>query len=352
LFRNGYAHWPLTLFLSINGRCNLKCRMCDIGQNKCDSMFYKNLAGAAEQPLDFPFERFKSLMDEVQHFRPYIAVTTTEPFLYPHIFDAVEYARSCNLLMNITTNGLLVEKNIDEILDSGLHRLSVSLDGPPHIHNEMRGVPRTYERVVNGLRLLAEKKKSRGVEYPEVLINSFICDTNHEYLLEFVENLPHDIIDHVNIKLMVFSTTEIVERHNSMFGERYPTTEACMPDDFAYNKFDLNLLCRQADEVQKRFGDLVTLHFEPDLHMFERYFFRPPEFMDDTRCVLPWFVTQILTSGQVIVLTRCYNLNLGNILETPFKEVWNGPIMRKFRIDLQKYGRFPGCARCDGVLYR
>jgi MoaA/NifB/PqqE/SkfB family radical SAM enzyme len=326
--------------------------MCDIGQAKCDSMFYKNLTGNCKNPLDFPFERFKTLIDEVRSFHPYIAITTTEPFLYPYIFDAIDYARSSGLLMNITTNGLLLEKRVDEILDSGLHRLSVSLDGPPRIHDEMRGVPGTYDKVINGLRMLDLKKKERGMQFPEVLINSFVCDTNHAYLLEFVESLPKDLISHVNIKLMVYSTKEITARHNSMFGHKYPATEACMPDDFAYNKFDIALLYQQTKEIAQRFKGLVALHFEPDFKKFERYFYRPSEFMDDTRCVLPWFVSQILTSGHVNVLTRCYNIDLGNIMEKPFAEVWNGDIMRQFRKDLQKYGRFPGCARCDGVLYR
>lgn len=350
--RRGYAHWPMTIFLSINGRCNLKCRMCDIGQQNCDSMFYKNLAGSGDYPSDFPIERFKTLIEEVKQFKPYIGVTTTEPLLYPHIFDAVKYAQLRDIKMNITSNGVLVKKYADEIIASGLHRLSVSLDGPARIHDDMRGVPGTYERVLDGILTVADKKETMGLDYPEILINSFICDANYEYLLEFVESLPLGIVNHVNIKLMVFSTNEIVEKHNSKFGDRYPATTACIPDDFAFDKINLSVFHKQTKEIQRYYKHKVKLHFEPDIKKLERYFFSPTEFMDNTRCVLPWFVAQILTTGQLIVLTRCYNLDLGNIMEKSFEEIWNGPKMRQFRRDLQRVGRFPGCARCDGVLYR
>jgi MoaA/NifB/PqqE/SkfB family radical SAM enzyme len=350
LDRRGRAAPPLTLFFVINGKCNLRCRLCDFGQQNQDSTFYKNLRGRTGQ--DFPFERFKSLMDEVEPFRPYIGITTTEPFLYPNIFDVVDYAARRGMNSNVSTNGLLLEKYVDDILDSGLHRLSISLDGPAPVHDKMRGLERTYERVTRGLSLLNEKKASLGSLTPHIYISTFISDANHAHLVEFMENLPVDGIDRINMKLMVFSTREMVEKHNRLFGDRYPTTEACIPRDFTPENVDIKVLRDQALEINSRFGSVCTLHFEPDSEKLERYFFRPLEFMDSTRCVLPWFVTQITNDGDILVLTRCYNLSLGNVMDTPFAEVWNGAKMRRFRVDLRKHGRFPGCARCDGVLYR
>ncbi|MFH1090828.1 MAG: radical SAM protein, partial [Pseudomonadota bacterium] len=112
----GFARPPLTLFIGINGRCNLRCRMCDVGQQNTESMFYQNLVGPDK--ADFPLERFKTLMDEVQAYRPYVGLTTTEPLLYPYIFDAVRYAGQKGLRMNISTNGVLVERFAEEIVDS------------------------------------------------------------------------------------------------------------------------------------------------------------------------------------------------------------------------------------------
>ncbi|PIQ86227.1 MAG: hypothetical protein COV73_04915 [Candidatus Omnitrophica bacterium CG11_big_fil_rev_8_21_14_0_20_43_6] len=350
LNKNGYAYFPLTLFFVINGKCNLRCRMCDVGQQNKDSMFYKNLKG--ENAQDFPFERFKTLIDEVHAFKPYIGITTTEPLLYSHIFDAIKYARAKGMDMNISTNGVLIEKYYKEIIDSGLHRLSVSLDGPEHIHDKMRGVPGTYESVLRGLQLLKEEKKMRGSGRPHIYISSYITDNNYAYLTEFLENFPLGGIERINMKLMVFFTKAMVLEHNKIFQDTYPATAACVANDFLPENLDIDKLCSQAKEIKRRFGHICTLHFEADKDKLKKYFYRPDKFMDDTRCILPWFVAQITAKGDLIALTRCYNVSLGNIMDKPFKEVWNGQKMRKFRKDLQRLGRFPGCARCDGVLYR
>lgn len=347
---NGYAKFPMTVFFTINGRCNMRCRMCDIGEKNHESMFYHNLAG--ENGADFPISRFKTLMDEFEPHKPYISFSTTEPFLYKPLFEAIDYARFRGMNLNVTTNGLRVEKFIDEIFESGLHRLSISIDGPADLHNEMRRVPLAYERIMRGIRLVAERKRQLGTMFPLIALNGFVADTNQGRLLETIENLPLDDIDHVNFKLMVFHTQKMVDEHNAKYGDKYPATATCLPDDFDPNAIDANNLVHQAKEINERFGDKVFLHFESNVENIEKYFFSPEEFMDRTRCVLPWFVAQITNDGELAVYTRCYDLRFGNVIENKFEDVWNGEKMRDFRKNLRHHGRFPACARCDGVLYR
>lgn len=350
LNRNGFAYPPLTIFLTINGKCNLECRMCDIGQKNKDSMFYQNLKGDSSQ--DFPYERFKTLIDEVSFYKPYFGITTTEPLLYPNMFEGVSYARSKDIYMNISTNGVLLEKKVDEILESGLHRLSISLDGPSHIHDKMRGIKGTYDKIMKGLEILTEKKKAMNLKFPQIYFTSFICDTNYNHLVELVEKLPKDGVDRINIKHMVFSTDKMVEKHNELYGDKYPATTSCIPEDFSPNNLNLEILYSQTKEIKKRFSDICTLHFDVDRQKMEQYYYRPLDFMDNTKCIFPWFIAQVNASCELMVFTRCYNINFGSILNKPLLDVWNAPKIREFRKDLKKHGRFPGCSRCDGVLYR
>jgi Fe-coproporphyrin III synthase len=346
----GYARNPMTIFLSINGKCNLRCRMCDIGTKAEDSQFFKNLAGEVGQ--DFPFERFKTLMDEVSHFKPYLGITTTEPFLYKNIFNAVDYANTKGIKSNVTTNGILVAKHVDDIIDSGMHKLTISIDGPAAIHNEMRGLKDGYERILEGLNALIERKKERNVNFPLIFISSFLADTNYRNAVEMMENLPLQGIERVNMKLMVFFTQEMAEKHNMVWGDKYPATPSCMPNDFVAPNIDINELFQQTSKLKERFSEKLILHFEPDKKMFEKFLFQPEEFIDSSKCVFPWFISQLTCDGDMIVYTRCFNKIFGNIMNQSFEEVWNGEPMREFRRDLQTHGRFPGCSRCDGVLYR
>ncbi len=60
---------------------------------------------------------------------------------------------------------------------------------------------------------------------------------------------------------------------------------------------------------------------------------------------------QVNTDGNVIPPQRCYPQIFGNLISDNFAEIWNGPKMREFRQDLQKYGRFLACTRCEGVNF-
>jgi MoaA/NifB/PqqE/SkfB family radical SAM enzyme len=169
-------------------------------------------------------------------------------------------------------------------------------------------------------------------------------------MVEMIENLPLDIIERINMKLMVYTTKGIVETHNSIWGDKYPATVSCMPDDFQPEKINVDILHEQVMEIKRRFGHFCNMYFDLDKAYLEKYFYQSQDFLDATRCIMPWFVAQITSSGDLIAMTRCYNIKLGNVMNRPFADVWNGEKMREFRRDLQRHGRFPGCARCEGML--
>jgi MoaA/NifB/PqqE/SkfB family radical SAM enzyme len=349
-FRNGFAFPPMTIFLTINKNCNLRCQMCDIGQRNKESIFYRNLIG--EEGEDFPLERYKGLIDECAHFKPYISITTTEPLLYKDLIPLIEYTVQSGLNINITTNGFLLEKFAEALVAAGLSRLSVSLDGPREIHDRLRGVKGTYDRVMAGLRAVEETKRRMGVTRPTVMLHTSITDYNHADLVRMVEGVPLDTIYHWNFKLMVFVTEEIARMHNEQFGYKYEATQACLAGDVDVSGIDIDVLYEQSKLLQESFGDKLTLYYDVSKEFLYKYFQHPEQFMDDSRCVLPWFVAQLTANGDMIGLTRCYPTTFGNVMDRHFLDVWNGPEMRRFRKDLKRYGRFPACSRCDGVLYR
>ena len=47
--KTGFAHSPTTIFIAINSVCNLKCEMCDFGQQNENSLFYKNKEHLTEE---------------------------------------------------------------------------------------------------------------------------------------------------------------------------------------------------------------------------------------------------------------------------------------------------------------
>ena len=330
----------------------MKCQMCDVGCHCEESMFYKNLIGpGAGGRGDFPVERFETLMDEIKDFKPFISITSTEPLLYDPLPRAVAAAKSRGISVNVTTNGLLLVKRYEELFEAGLQSLTVSLDGPAKIHDRIRGVPGAFEKVLEGIIKLIELKEKNGSVYPRISINSVITNLNASCLEELLNAIPLSKLEHITFALMTFCHQELADKHNELFGDKYPATRTCIDGDCDPSKIEVDTLHRELLRVEAAGGGKVHFFFRNTPEFLEKYFHHPDEFMDFRPCLFPWFTAQVTASGDLIGVTRCYPRSFGNILDRPFPEVWNGVEMREFRKELRKHKRFPACTRCEGVLY-
>lgn len=353
LSSKGYSRPPLSIFFIINSRCNMKCQMCDVGQNYSESIFYKNLIGGEGQQKgdDFPIERFESLMEEVKEFKPFISITSTEPLLYGALPLAVEAARSRGMNTNVTTNGLLLSRRHEELFSCGLKSLTLSLDGPSEVHDRIRGVPGGFEHILEGIQNLIDLKERKNSLHPTISVNSVITNLNVGSLKPLLDSLPMQYIHQVSFTLMTFCHQELADRHNAIWGDKYPATRTSVEGDCDPFQVDADALHDELEAIRKRYRKKVHFFFDNSSAYLHTYFHRPEEFLDSRFCVFPWFTAQITSNGDLIGVTRCFHRFFGNILNSRFEEAWNGPEMREFRKDLRKQKRFPACTRCEGVLY-
>lgn len=344
----GYAANPVTVYFSINSVCNLKCKMCDVGTQNEDANFYKNLRldGSRDQ---LSFDEFKGLIDQVKHFKPMIGITSTEPLLYREIVPCIEYCRQNGMEMLITTGGFLLPKYAKDFVRVGLKRLFVSLDGPPAVHNQIRGVKDSFERATEGIRMISQAKKESGAAEPQVFLNYTISNHNYQCLEAFMESVADLEIERVNFTMMNFVTQDVADEHNRLYGAEYPATVNCLGGGTDPAAVDIDVLWGQLQAVKAKYGDKVAVLPDVDRKTLDVYFKQPAAALNGNRCMVSYFIAQIIANGDVIPYTRCYNVTLGNIRNEPFEKIWNGPKMRKFRKDLRKHGHLPACVRCDQI---
>lgn len=349
LSKSGYSRPPLSVFIHVNTRCNLKCKFCDAGQDDHDSMFYRNLKGSDSSEM--PLEDFKNIIDKVKHFKPFIGIPALEPMLYSHITEAVRYIKKNGMRSSIATNGTLLEEKSRDIMEAGLTKLVISIDGPKSHHDSIRGVPGTFRKVIAGIQRLDELKRKLGRIEPIIYVNYVIFEDNFDKLLAMVEQIPLTMILQVDFRVMFFCTQELAEKHNKKFGEKYDATSACLSGGIDLKNVDTHIIYDQFQKIKQKYGNKCRLFFDHGEEGLRQYYHEPEIFLDNTKCVFPWYTMQINTDGTAIPPQRCYPNDFGNILEEDFETVWNGKLMRQFRKDLRKYGRFPACTRCEGVNY-
>ena len=337
---------PNTVFIAVNSICNLRCKMCDVGQKNINSQFYKNMSSSGKE---LSIERLKLLIDEIKSFRPIIAVTSTEPLLYKDIMNFAQYSKSKGLEFHLTTNGYLLSKFAQEIVDSEIDVLSISLDGPQEIHNEIRGKNDSFQRAYEGIKLIEKIKKENKRFKPKINLNCCISDYNHGSLVYFMESVKDLEIDSVLLSHLNFVTKEMAKAHNKRFNKICPATPSSI-SALDLSRIDIDVLWEQISLIKSRYNNVI---FIPELNKTELdvFYNHPEQFLKGhDKCLVPWKSAQILANGDLTISTRCFNLKLGNINETSFQEAWNGREMKKFRKELRKMGAFPACTRCCGLL--
>lgn len=340
------SFWPATIYVSVNAVCNMRCKMCDVGTQTEGSQFWMNLIGPRQE---LSLERFKALVDEVQPFKPVIAINSTEPSLYRHLLEICDYAVRQGLEVQITTNGLRLEQQAEGLVAAGVQRIWVSLDGPDEVHNRIRGVKNAFARIGAGVRKINELKHGRGQVVPRFYTNFTISEHNYAYLVPFMEAIADWGFEAVTFSHMNFVTDEMAAAHNARFAHVVEATASSVAwADPA--KIDLDVLGPQIDEVRARWGRRVS--FTPELACDElaTYYREHSVVVRSKRCAVPWQSAQVLANGDVVPISRCFNIPLGNIYESSFAEVWRGEKMSVFRRELRDAGVFPACTRCCGIL--
>lgn len=340
------SFWPRTIYVSVNAVCNMRCKMCDVGTHTEGTQFWLNLIGPRQELSP---ERLRSLIDEVRHFKPVLAINSTEPSLYRHLIPICAYAKTAGLQVQITTNGLRLEQLAEGLVETRVDRIWVSLDGPAEVHNRIRGVKNAFERIGTGIAKITDLRRARGQTEPRFYTNFTISEHNYHCLVSFMEAIADWEFEGITFSHMNFVSEEMAAVHNAQYGHVVEAT----PSSIAWadpDKVDLNVLGAQINEVRRRWRNLVSFTPELEHHELPTYYHDHLAVVRSRRCAVPWQSAQILADGDVVPISRCFNIPVGNIYESSFADIWHGEKMRTFRRELRHAGIFPACTRCCGVL--
>ncbi|MDR1671364.1 MAG: TIGR04133 family radical SAM/SPASM protein [Alistipes sp.] len=177
LHRESVELHPLrTLFWECTLRCNLDCRHCG---SDCDS--------SPEQP-DMPLEDFLKTLDTITpHVDPHrvmVVFAGGEVLMRRDLEEAGREVYRRGYPWGMVTNGMALDgARFDSLLRSGLHSISLSLDGFEPDHTFIRRHPRSFESALRALRLI--------VREPSIVYDVVTCVTGESLsrLAEFREFL-------------------------------------------------------------------------------------------------------------------------------------------------------------------
>lgn len=147
---NAKLHTLRTLFWECTLRCNMNCRHCG---SDCKM---------APVP-DMPKEDFLKVIDDitphVDTHTTFIIFTGGEALLRTDLEEVGKELYRREFPWGVVTNGyLLDERRLQSLIQSGMHSVTVSLDGFEEEHNWMRQNPHSFDRAANAIQLLVKQR--------------------------------------------------------------------------------------------------------------------------------------------------------------------------------------------------
>lgn len=150
-------------------RCNLFCKHC----------YSSSGPNAVNSNLDTETIR-NVITDAHQLGYKVVSFSGGEPLLFNGLVESIAHAKSLGMVTTVTTNGTITDAEMIYELKAYLDLIAISLDGPPLVHNEIRGSKYAFDNLMVGLDLI----RNAGIRFG--FINT-LTRTNWEYLLWMAE---------------------------------------------------------------------------------------------------------------------------------------------------------------------
>jgi radical SAM protein with 4Fe4S-binding SPASM domain len=251
----------------------------------------------------------------------------------------VKLASSLGIKVTMTTNGTLVTKEkAKALVEGGLRGVNISIDSPIRkMHEKIRGVEGAFKSTTKAVELFRRYKHKGKLT---IRINTVVSRTNYE-TLETLPDLAHSLgADGINLIPVDDHCGEILSMRRKdiqHFNEK-------IAPKIAERAMALGLIL--SDEDAFPFGKSET---EVRLGRAGRYAFG---YYDKNPCYAPWSHSLIDFNGNVYVccMTREKIPPLGNIIQSSFKEIWEGTAYRQVRLKMHPPALSP-CRRCDDFIH-
>lgn len=291
---------PFVLFIDPDSTCNFRCKFCPTG----DRDLIKS-TGRWQGRLDF--ELYKKVIDDLSEFDRPLKVLRLykegEPLLHTRFADMVRYAKASGHVQYIdtTTNGyLLTPDRVAPILDAGIDRINISVDGMSSAQYwELTRTRVDFDQFVENIRWLYARKGH--------------C--------EICVKIPGD-----------FLPAKERQRFFDIFG------------DIADRMFIENVApCWPNFDVEERAGVQITQGIYGNT------------VQEVAVCPYIFYSMAVNTDGTVSLcfLDWARNLNIGNVRMQSLKDIWNGEILHRHRIAHLQGRRKddPTCAACGQLSH-
>ena len=318
--------YPFTLEIEVTTKCNLRCIMCEHTYWQKDEWDNRDLS----------FEDFKRIVDQFPNLIWINLTGEGSPFLNKDYLRMIEYVKS-RLIFTVVIDSFtwLDEKVARQLIKLGVDKVRVSIDAATKETYKKIRVGANFDRVMENIKNFIQLKKEMNSLIPELDFVYIVFKPNYQEIIQFIEMVgsledrrwlaERNVIQFVSllefdqIKDMVYEPPQALQWAVLKKGE----------------ELGIQIVwCHPSHQPQKKPPLEECIYWTEPYIMMGGY-------------VVP--CCGVLMSNNRAFLRK---YSFGNILEKPFKEIWNSKRYRQFRkMVLNDRGMVPflckGCRTFD-----
>ncbi|MDP6979416.1 MAG: radical SAM/SPASM domain-containing protein [Myxococcota bacterium] len=175
---------PSSVSIELTSICNIHCVCCPVGQGKVERGIMTE-------------ENFRKILELLPNSIRHIDFTHRgDPSCHPKFPQFVRMAHDTGRTTQAFTNGLILDRHIDGLVESGLTKLLVDVDGATPVSYLDYRVGSNFEKVTSNVRKLATARRESEGKFPEQLFTLCVVTSANEHevtaIQEFARNLGAD----------------------------------------------------------------------------------------------------------------------------------------------------------------
>ena len=278
--------YPTYIQIEPTKLCNMFCQMC------------MNPYLLPQEKGNMTYDNFIKIIKQFPRTKTVILQGLGEIFLNPDIFKMLAYLKENGYYVQFATNSsLLTNEVIQTLSELEIDEIRLSLDTlNPHLYKQIRGVD-ALDKVTENMKNLVRAVNQKS----SVMINMVASKDNYEEIIDMIDFAINNNISIVRVSWIQQKGAE---------EQREYVSEKMLPT--------MNLENIKKDAKKKGIKLLVNI---PNKH-------------HALNCQAIYNTLYITWDGFVTPCCHLENpklINFGNVLETPFNEIWNGEKYRAFR---------------------
>jgi len=338
--------FPRFISFTVTNSCNLRCKMC--GQWS-EEGYIKNNPDALFSNLNL--NDWERLVDEIaQHDVRFVLIRGGEPFLYSGIIELLEYINSKGIFLSIDTNGTLLKKYAADLVRIGNMHITFSVDGPEEIHDSVRGLKGSFNKIKENISLLNNLKKETTNK-----ISTSICFTISKYSYKGLGDMP-DVARSMGINsINIVPYYYIPEDMGKIYEDELEKNFYCTA--FSWKGFhndhsgiDFSIFKIQYLNYLAALNGIENFPYMPltenEYKLWFNDSFTP---VGSLKCMNIENLIDIQPNGDADFCVDFPDYCIGNVNDSSIKEIWNSPDAVKFR-DYRREKPLQICYRC-GAKY-